>query len=595
MSNTFHLILIKPSRYDDDGYVVQWRRSILPSNALSVLNALGEDCAARHVLGPDVEITLEAHDDHTGLPPMKKMIGRLKAASAGALVGIVGAHSAQFPRSVDLARRFLAAGIPVVIGGFHVSGAYSMLPEMPPELQAAIDDGISLFVGEAEGRLETVIRDAQRGEMQPIYDFSDDLVDLATAVTPKKLPADVERKMPLSLNPVDPIEAGRGCPFKCTFCTVINVHGRKARTREPEAIIRQVREGVARGRDNFFFTDDNLVRNKRWREIFEGLIKLREEEGLKFHIMFQVDTQCDRDPDFIPLAVRAGCHQVFIGMESINSEALAAVGKKHNDVRRYQRLFLNWKRHGVVIMVGYIIGFPADTPESIRRDMEIIKRELAVDLAYFYVLTPLPGSEDHVTLWKQGVEMDPDLSHYTSYRSIAPHPTMSTEVLDGMYDWAWRNFYDDEHCERILTRHAALGGDVDYLFPFMVVGRGAHPIDDAHAFEFGIIRMKDRNERRPDLPREPLLPFLARRAREVTVAQVRWVRLWRHMVPLAARAKLAYGRPLPDDPAVNATEDIPEEEMPAESAAFKWEEAAESVIPLEQLKVGATATLRQAQ
>ncbi|MCP5196270.1 MAG: B12-binding domain-containing radical SAM protein [Gammaproteobacteria bacterium] len=569
MSDIFQVILIKPSRYDDDGYVVQWRRSVLPSNALSVLNALAEDCAARQILGPDIKIVIEAYDDHSGLPSMAAMIHRLKAASAGALVGIVGAHSAQFPRGADLARRFRAAGVPAIIGGFHVSGAYSMLPEISPELQTVIDEGISLFVGEGEGRLEEVIRDAYTGRMKPIYDYSDDLVDLATAVAPKRLPETVEDKMLISLNPVDPIEAGRGCPFKCTFCTVINVHGRKARTRTPETIVQQVRNGVSRGRDNFFFTDDNLVRNKRWREIFEGLIKLREEEGLKFHIMIQVDAQSDRDPDFIPMAVRAGCHQVFIGMESINSEALASVGKKHNDARRYQRLFLNWKRHGVVIMVGYILGFPDDTPESIRRDVATIKRELAVDLAYFYVLTPLPGSEDHVNLWRQGVVLDPDLSHYTSYRSIAPHRTMSTEVLDGLYDEAWRTFYDDEHCERILQRHAALGGSVDHLFPFLVVGRGAHPIDDAHPFEFGVVRMKTRSERRPDLPREPWLPFLARRAWETMITHVRWLRLWQRMKPMADRAKQAYSRPRPHDPALAGIELPTHDEMPVAGAVLE--------------------------
>lgn len=550
MTKIFHLILIKPSRYDDDGYVVQWRRSVLSSNALSVVNAIAEDCAVRRVLGDDVEITIEAYDDHTGLPSTSAMLRRLQAASAGALVGIVGVHSAQFPRGADLARRFRVAGIPVVIGGFHVSGTMAMLPEMAPELKAVIDQGISLFVGEGEGRLEEVIRDAHGGRLKAVYDYGGDLVDLTNAVVPKRLPETVERRMALSLKPAAPIEAGRGCPFKCTFCTVINVHGRMARTRLPETIVQQVRNGVARGRDNFFFTDDNMARNKCWRDIFQGLIQLREEEGLKFNIMIQVDALSDSDPEFIPMAVRAGCHQVFIGMESINSEALASVGKKHNDARRYQRLFLNWKRHGVVIMVGYILGFPGDTPDSIRRDLGIIKRELAVDLAYFYVLTPLPGSEDHLNLWHEGVALDPDLSHYTSYRSISPHRSMSTEVLDGLYDEAWRSFYSDEHCERILTRHASLGGSVDHLFPFLVVGRGAHPIEHAHPFEFGLVRIKARHERRPDLPYEPLLPFLARRAWDIAVSQIRWGRLWRRMTPMLDRARLAQGQPLPDDPAL---------------------------------------------
>lgn len=548
MSDTFLIILIKPSRYDDDGYVVQWRRSVLPSNALSVLNALAEDCAARQVLGPEVEIRVEAYEDQSCLPRAEVLAHRIKRSSAGGMVGIVGAHSSQFPRGADLARRFRVAGLPVVMGGFHVSGSLSMLPETPPELQEMLDLGISLFIGEAEGRFEQVLRDAHTGSLKPMYDYRNDLVDLTAAVVPSHLPENVMRRMALSLNPIEPIEAGRGCPFKCTFCTVINVHGREARTRTPETIAEQVRNGVARGRTSFFFTDDNLVRNRRWREILTALIKLREEEGLEFTLMVQVDAQCDRDPDFIPMAVRAGCIQVFVGMESINPDALAAVGKKHNDVRRYQRLFLNWKRHGVVIMVGYIFGFPNDTVESMRRDVQTIKRQLAVDLMYFYVLTPLPGSADHVTLSQQGVKLDPDLSHFTSYRSVSPHPLMSREELDGFYDEAWRTFYDDEHCGLILRRHASLGGKVEWLLPFLTVARGSHPIEHNHPFEYGLLRVKSHRERRPDLPKEAWLPFIARRAWDTLATQVRWFRLWRKMTPLAEAARGAH--PALDDPAL---------------------------------------------
>lgn len=132
MKKTFHLILIKPSRYDDDGYVIQWRRITYPVGSLSVLNALAEDCVNRKVLGPDVDIVVEAREDQAGLPRMEKMIGRIKKAEAGGLVGFVGVHTAQFPRTADLARRFRAAGVPVVIGGFHVSGSMIMLPTPPP-------------------------------------------------------------------------------------------------------------------------------------------------------------------------------------------------------------------------------------------------------------------------------------------------------------------------------------------------------------------------------------------------------------------------------------------------------------------------------
>ncbi len=149
MGNTFHLILIKPSHYDDDGYVIQWLRSSIPSNTLATLYALALACAKRYVLGDDVEITVEPYDETNTVLPIKRIIRSIKKAGNG-MVGLVGVQTNQFPHAVDLADHFLQADIPVVIGGFHVSGCVAMLPSLPTDLQHAMDKGITLYAGEAE-------------------------------------------------------------------------------------------------------------------------------------------------------------------------------------------------------------------------------------------------------------------------------------------------------------------------------------------------------------------------------------------------------------------------------------------------------------
>ncbi len=152
----FVVELIKPSHYDDDGYVIQWLRSWIPSNSLACLYAITEDVAARQALGPDVAFEVHAYDECHTVIPVRRIIRRIReAADAGGagLVCLVGVQSNQFPRAVDLARQFRAAGIQVAIGGFHVSGCLAMLPELPPDIAAARDIGIALFAGEAEGRL----------------------------------------------------------------------------------------------------------------------------------------------------------------------------------------------------------------------------------------------------------------------------------------------------------------------------------------------------------------------------------------------------------------------------------------------------------
>lgn len=142
----FRLVLIKPSHYDDNGYVIQWVRSAIPSNSLASLHALAADCAARQVLGPDVDIEIEAYDEtNTRIKPPR--IARRVLAADGGMVGFVGVQSNQFPRAIDIARPLRAIGVPVVIGGFHVSGCLAMLPDVPSDIKDAQAIGISIFAG----------------------------------------------------------------------------------------------------------------------------------------------------------------------------------------------------------------------------------------------------------------------------------------------------------------------------------------------------------------------------------------------------------------------------------------------------------------
>ena len=146
---SFPIFLIKPSHYDDDGYVIQWIRSEVPSNTMAALNGILLDCIDRQVLGDHVDIEIHASDEtNTRIRP-GKIIRAIQANSGLGLVAMVGVQSNQFPRAIDIAKPLRAAGIPVCIGGFHVSGCLAMLPELPPDIQEAMDLGISMFAGEA--------------------------------------------------------------------------------------------------------------------------------------------------------------------------------------------------------------------------------------------------------------------------------------------------------------------------------------------------------------------------------------------------------------------------------------------------------------
>ena len=173
-----------------------------------------------------------------------------------------------------------------------------------------------------------------------------------------------------------------------------------------------VAPNCAQGLNRFFITDDNFARNKDWEPILDRLIELREQEGLEFSFIIQVDTLCHKMPNFIEKARAPASSRVFIGLENINPDNLLGAKKRQNKITEYRKMLLAWKAVGVWTYAGYILGFPNDTPESVRHDIEIIKRELPVDLLEFFFLTPLPGSEDHKKLWTAGVAMDPDLNKY---------------------------------------------------------------------------------------------------------------------------------------------------------------------------------------
>ena len=144
----FQLVLIKPSHYDDDGYVIQWMRAFVPSNTLAVLYSLGRDSGLRSVLGPDTAIDITVIDEIHTRVKIKQLLSLFRRHDGFGLVGIVGVQSNQYPRALDIARPFRAEGVPVMIGGFHVSGCLAMLPEMQADLQKTLDMGISMFAGD---------------------------------------------------------------------------------------------------------------------------------------------------------------------------------------------------------------------------------------------------------------------------------------------------------------------------------------------------------------------------------------------------------------------------------------------------------------
>jgi radical SAM superfamily enzyme YgiQ (UPF0313 family) len=510
-SRRFQLILIKPSHYDDDGYVIRWWRATIPSNSLAALYGIAADCAERQVLGPDVAIDIAAVDEMNTRIDLPTLLDRFLVHGNFGLVALVGVQSNQYPRALDIARPFREAGIPVAIGGFHVSGCLSMLDGHAVDLDACREMGVTIFAGEAEGRLDGLLRDAAGHRIAPVYNFVKDLPGIEGTPVPFLPKQYVARTLGFSAS----FDAGRGCPYQCSFCTIINVQGRKSRFRSADDVERLVRLNWTQGVHKFFITDDNFARNREREAIFDRLIELKERDGIPLGLMIQVDTLCHRIPNFVEKAKRAGVTRVFIGLENVNPDDLAAAKKRQNKITEYRKMLLAWKEQGIMTLAGYILGFPADTPETIRRDIAIIQRELPVDILEFFCLTPLPGSEDHQVLWKNAVPMEPDLSNYDVEHVCTAHSKMSARQWEAIYREAWSLYYTPSHMKTLLRRAAATGVPLRSLVKVLVAFATTVRLENVHPLQGGLLRLKHPSERRPGLPRERPWVFWPRLAWEI--------------------------------------------------------------------------------
>ena len=378
---------------------------------------------------------------------------------------------------------------------------YRCLTNYPTILKNLQEMGVSIFVGEAEGRFAALLQDAAARALKPLYNYISDLPDISHVPVPFLHKAQVRR----TLDAYTSFDAGRGCPFQCSFCTIINVQGRKSRTRSMEDIEEILRKNIAQGVTRFVITDDNFARNQDWEDVLDLIIGLREGEKIDIQLIIQVDTLCHRIPNFIEKSARAGVKRVFIGLENINPENLLGAKKRQNKITEYRAMIQAWKAANVITYAGYILGFPNDTKASIRRDIEIIKRELPIDILEFFLLTPLPGSEDHKTLWSKDIAMDPDMNKYDLEHVTTGHAKMSANELQDVYEEMWRLYYTPEHMETVLRR--SRGEGVSRLSGMLLWFSCATSIEKLHPLQCGMLRIKSRKDRRPGYPIVPAWRF----------------------------------------------------------------------------------------
>lgn len=526
----FPIVLIKPSHYDDDGYVIQWYRSAMPSNSLAAITSLVEDCRQRKVLGEQVAIEIRSMDEDDTRIRTQRLARELKDGRG--LVILVGVQSNQFPRAMDIALPLRVAGVHVCMGGLHVSGNLATSGGVTPELQEAMNLGISLFAGEAGGgRLDQVLRDAWSGQLKSLYNYLNDAPsqEAAPALAAKTIRGKIGRH--------SSFDAERGSRTQCSFYTIIHAEGQKSQQRTVDEVEQIIRENLQQDAGRFFITDDNFSRNPDWEEILDRLIAMREQEQLNIQVMLQVDAMCHRLPGFIEKAGRAGVRRVFIELDSIRPESIPAAEKKQNKIADYRKMLLAWKRAGAIVFAGYTIGLPGEKPASVLQDIRMMQKELAIDLLEPHCLTALPGSEDHQKLHEAGTFLDPDLNKYDLDHVTTQHSTMTVEEWTQLYHDTWKEFYTPEHMETVLRRAAATGIPLDNMMALLLWFHFCIVYEKIDPLQGGYLRRKHRADRRPTLPKENWLRFWTGYGSDLAYKHWKMARLYLHFRMFVKRLK----------------------------------------------------------
>jgi radical SAM superfamily enzyme YgiQ (UPF0313 family) len=470
------VVLIKPTSYDDEGFPYTFALGVLPSNSLAALYALTRQELACS-LPPGVESEIHVIDEYVvrHVRLHDRLLKRFPEAGTRLIVGMVAVQTPQFPRACDLIETWQDCGATCVIGGFHVSGTITMMLDgvkdpnrgdipcpgrMPEDLQALMDQGTVIFHGEAEALWGRALADIIAGVPKPIYRGGRPA--FRNAPLPEYPQGYFEGNF---VTPIRTYDTSRGCPFACSFCTIINVQGRDPRERDPEAIVAEIKrlceeekrnnpgkrnDPEYKGLASFFFTDDNFARSHCWKPLLQGLAELRRQ-GYQISFMVEADLACGKDKTFIPLLAEAGCGQMFQGVESMNPANLQGARKTQNKTDQFADLWATCHAHGIAVHAAYIIGFPHDTPQSVPLDIQRLF-ELGADQVSFFILTPLPGSEDWIRAVTAGTPMDGDYNRYDSFHALWDHPRMSRAEWLNTYQAAWRNFYTVKNMITALKR-----------------------------------------------------------------------------------------------------------------------------------------------
>lgn len=414
------ILLIQSTPYDTNHHPIKKKKLYFIGLAMPLLAALTPP-------DWDVEIILET-------------IEEIPFESDADIIGIGGMGHA-IVRSLDIAREFKERGKTVILGGYMAS-------LMPEEAKKYCD---SVVIGDAENVWNSVLEDYESGELKPYY--QDDLLELSTPLPRFDL---ILKK---NIGDFLPVQAGRGCPNSCSFCSVACLYKNRYIRREITEVMRDIRQIKDLGFNKFLLLDDNILSDRDY------MVNLcREIKKLDMKWLSQCSIDIGKDDELLRLVADSGCIALSFGIESITQESLEYMNKSWARVDQYSGLINNIQKHGIDISTEMVVGADGDTLESIAQTANFIKKNKIV-VPRFYILTPIPGTVFYDELREQGRIYKDDIYDYNGTEAVHIPKNMTPEELTAAY-WKLYNEVFSYHSilSRTIFRKDFFKGVNKYLF-----------------------------------------------------------------------------------------------------------------------------------
>ncbi len=405
------ILLIQPTPYDSGGALIKKDKLYFVGLALPLLAALTP---------PEFEVEL-----------CYETIEDVPFDTDAELIGISSMGHAVI-RTIDIAKKFRELGKTVVLGGYMVS-------LMPEEAQKY---GDSVMIGDSEETWGEMLEDYLNGTLKKVYKKK--LTELKTPLPRYEL------LLGKKIGNFLPVQAGRGCPKTCSFCSIYCLYRGQYLKREISEVIRDIKRIRELGFRQFLLLDDNIFSDRDY------AVKLCAEiKKLKMKWMTQCSIDIAKDEELLEIISKSGCYVLSFGLESITRESLVSMNKSWADPDKYAEQIRIIRRHGIDISTEMVVGAEGDTLESIQNTADFIA-DNHIAVPRFYILTPIPGTKFFDEMQAQNRIYNTDIYSYNGCEAVHIPKNMTPEELTKAY---W-DLYNKVYSVRCIIKRTLLTSSV---------------------------------------------------------------------------------------------------------------------------------------